>query len=199
MGPIATLHSNSVKLGGLGLDSDILLGRAGWKDFAPVDRVAGVRKVKRKFQKCVRMAVASTNLPDNIGRIREKLQRWRLTGIERTTATRCAKMFTVLKKLTPPRVVAAVWKTMWNGWTTGRRFQEIDHHCKLGCGSPYGGDSIEHYAFCAITIEVGVRFVGLQQTHYSRRLGNFVALGLNHGTVDDATTTKRAVLVLAIY
>ena len=181
------------------LDSDTLLVKAEWKNFDPVDRVAGIRKVKRQFQKCARKAVASTNMPDCIGRIRKKLQRWRLAGIELTTATRCANMFVALKRLTPPRVVAAVWKTMWNGWTTARRFQETGHKCLFGCGSAHGGDSIEHYAFCAIVKEIGVRFVGLQQTHYSRNLGNFVALGLNHGTVDETTLTKRAVLVYAVY
>ena len=30
-------------------------------------------------------------------------------------------------------------------------------------------------------------------------VGNFVALGLNHGSVDDVTLTKRAILVYAVF
>ena len=88
---------------------------------------------------------------------------------------------------------------MWNGWTTGRRFQKTLHTCVLGCGSPCAEDSIEHYARCATAREVGIKYVGLRPMHYSRWLGNFVILGLNHGSVDDITLTKRAILVYAVF
>ena len=42
-------------------------------------------------------------------------------------------------------------------------------------------------------------YVGLSAVHYSRWLGNFVSLGLSHGTVDDHTLVKRAVVVYAIH
>ena len=44
-----------------------------------------------------------------------------------------------------------------------------------------------------------MQFVGLPVTHYSHWLGNFVALGVNHRVCDDATLTKRAAIVYAVY
>ena len=120
-------------------------------------------------------------------------------GLPRRTADRCARLLNDLKGLVPPRVSAAVWKTIWNGWTTGRRFQRVGHQCLLCCASQFGEDSIEHYARCAVTIQAGKDFVGLLDCHPSDRLGNFVTLGLNSNRVNDTILVKRAVLVYAIY
>ena len=103
-----------------------------------------------------------------------------------------------LSHLVPPRVSAAVWKTVWNGWTTARRFQRVGP-CLLGCGGRYGEDSIEHYARCEITRKVGRSFLGLQDTGYDKWLGNFITLGVNSGAVNDKDLTLRAVLVYATF
>ena len=49
----------------------------------------------------------------------------------------------------PPRIGSAVFSTLWNRWTTQRRFQKRGP-CLLACGSP-DGDSIEHYSRCPVT------------------------------------------------
>jgi hypothetical protein len=103
-----------------------------------------------------------------------------------------------LQRCTPPRVVAAVWKTMWNGWTTARRFQKVGK-CLLCCSSTMGEDSIEHYARCAVLRDLCHHFIGLSHSHYSTWLGNFVILGLNHGSVCEVTLVKRAIAVYATY
>ena len=198
-GPVATLHCNSVKMDEWGLSSASLLRNAGWEDIDPDNRAKGVRKVKSKFQSCVRKALALKDRPDKIYRIRTKLERWNLTGIERHTADRFARMLQRLARLVPPRVAQAVWRTAWNGWTTARRFQQTGHRCVLCCNSQAGGDCIEHYARCAVTADLGAGFVGLRAAHYSQWLGNFVVLGVNHGTVNDTTLVKRAVVVYSIY
>ena len=197
-GPIATLYKNSRELDTLGLHSDALLNQAGWDDIDPADRDSGVRKVRKQFQKCARKTITRMDLPDNVGRIRVKLKRWRLSGIELTTATRCARMLKDLPRCTPPRVVAAVWRTMWNGWTTSRRFQKTGS-CLLCCNSTVGDDSIEHYARCSVLRDLCHRFIGLPDSHDSTWLGNFVVLGLNHGSVCEGTLAKRAIAVYATY
>jgi len=155
--------------------------------------------VKSKFQACTRITVAGINRPDKVERIRNKVKRWNLAGIERLTADRCSRMFQRLAKLVPPRVAHAVWRTAWNGWTSARRFQKSSHHCLLCCTSPYAEDSIEHYAKCKVTGDLCTAFVGLSAVHYSQWLGNFVVLGVNHSKVNDTTLVKRAVVVYAIY
>ena len=67
------------------------------------------------------------------------------------------------------------------------------------CAGRYGEDSIEHYARCTVTRDIGRTFLGLQDTHYSHWLGNFITLGVNMGKVDDRTLTLRAVLVYAVF
>ena len=86
---------------------------------------------------------------------------------------------------------------MWNGWTTARRFQQVKP-CVFGCGSMCNADSIEHYARCTVTIDAARNFVGLQRSHYSTWLGDFVVLGLNHGKVDGKILTLRAIVVYAV-
>ena len=198
-GPISTLFRNSAKLDGCGLNSTVMLRNAGWEDIDPDNRAKGIRNVKSKFQSCARMSLARHDQPDKIGRIRAKLVRWKLPGIERHTADRCSRLFPRLAKLVPPRVAHAVWRTVWNGWTSGRRFQKLSHHCALCCGGLAEEDSIEHYARCRVTRDLCTGFVGLSPLHYTRWLGNFVVLGVNHGKVDDTTVVKRAVVVYAIY
>ena len=197
-GPIATLFDNSQRLDGLGLMSSELLRQAGWNTTSHEHNDNEIRKVRKKFQSSVRAALHKRDQQDPVQRIRKKLDRWNLHGIPNITANRCALAFHKLKKLVPPRVVAAVWKTMWNAWTTARRFQKVGS-CLLCCGSAMGEDSIEHYARCSSTIHVGKSFVGLRDTHPSTWLGNFVALGLCKGSVDDKTLTLRAVLIYAVF
>jgi hypothetical protein len=196
-GATAVLFHNSQHLADCGLDSEHLLRLAGW-DNIPSDRVRGIRRVKSKYQRCVRQALDHRLRPNYEERIRNKLARWKFNCPARILAQRTSRMLMTLRKLVPPRVSAAVWRTLWNGWTTGRRFQRRDCKCLLRCGSAYGADSIEHYAGCMTTISVGAAFAGLS-TERNNCLDNFVTLGLNKHTVPDTTLVKRAVLVYAIY
>ena len=198
-GPVAVLHRNSDMLNGMGLSEAVLLRSAGWEDTNPASRPKGIRKVKSKFQACVRRAVMGKCKPDVIARIRAKLKRWHVQGIERRIAERVSRMLPRLAKLVPPRVVHAVWRTIWNGWTSGRRFQKAEHHCVLCCGGRFGEDSIEHYARCSVTAAVCNHLLGLSSDHYSKWLANFVVLGNNDSLVDEITLVKRAVAVYAIY
>merc|ERR1712015_476092 len=99
--------------------------------------------------------------------MRQKLQRWKiavttnharhhhqlgaLTHTPRWNADHATRNLRRLHQLVAPRVVAACWRTIWNGWHTHRRWQKRNDNtnkCMLGC--PTSEDSIEHYRFCDI-------------------------------------------------
>jgi len=54
--------------------------------------------------------------------------------------------FKRISGLVAPRVLATLFRSVWNGWCTARRFQQKGC-CRLGC-SPTSDDSIEHYSHC---------------------------------------------------
>jgi hypothetical protein len=104
----------------------------------------------------------------------------------------------LLRQLVPPRVVSAVFSTIWNRWTTERRFdrrQSPSNVCKLGC-SCSAEDSIEHYARCPITLETSRRFLRLDP-QCQVNLHTFVCC--NPHVKTDADITAAALLVYAVY
>ena len=71
----------------------------------------------------------------------------------------------MLSKIVAPRVHAAAFKTLWNGWTSERRFQRRRGHnnrCRFRC-SESAEDSIEHYCRCGVIIEVARSYFNM---HY---------------------------------
>ena len=80
-------------------------------------------------------------------RFRHKLARWHLAGFPRRVAATVLRRFRALRPLVAPRVHIATFGTLYNRWTTARRFQQsYEGTCWLGCG---GDDSIEHYLRCS--------------------------------------------------
>ena len=71
-----------------------------------------------------------------------------------------------MSKFTAPRLIGAMFSTLWNRSNTSRRNQGRNGgccRCKLGC--PYGPgaqDSIEHYACCPAVREFGRRKLRLE-------------------------------------
>ena len=83
-------------------------------------------------------------------RIRDRIRRWRLPGIEAKIGEVVFQRLAELNVLVAPRVQSACFSTIWNRWCTPRRFQNRDSKsnvCLLGCGG-LAVDSIEHYARC---------------------------------------------------
>ena len=101
-----------------------------------------------------------------------------------------------LKALVPPRVRAAVLRTMFNGWTTKRRFQTYAH-CVFGCRDWTDEDSLEHYARCPFMHDIRRRKLNLHISPWSKAY--FLTLHLPPGTDSDTNLTKAALLVYAIY
>jgi hypothetical protein len=136
----------------------------------PAKSLLGPYKVKKStadqrqkpgagFQKAVRKHIIKRTMPDAEERMRSKLKRWRLPKLPRVAATRALAGLRTLRALVPPRVSAAVLSTMWNRWTTARRFQRRAR-CTLGC-SLSAEDSIEHYCRCPVVRTVASERLGV--------------------------------------
>ena len=97
--------------------------------------------------------------PDFLPRIRSKLQRWRLPAYPWLLAERAYRILQAAFALTPPRVAQAYFSLLWNGWTTGRRFQRRER-CVI-CGGDSKEDSLEH-CFCPVMRRVATEVLSLQ-------------------------------------
>ena len=107
--------------------------------------------------------------PNSAERIRKNSTRWseghkdckvaRGWGISTplgTAAPRCLRQLEQLREFLPPKVCAAIFRTIFNGWCTKRRFQQRDskyNKCVFGCNAT-AEDAIEHYCRCPATSEV---------------------------------------------
>jgi len=116
-----------------------------------------VDKVKSSFQKFTLLAIKGMTTPNPNERIRYKVERWRnkpygLMGLPGHYMYSIHKVLLQISKEVPPRVHAAVYRTLFNGGCTSRRFQGSGK-CLFMCG---GGakDSIEHYCRCPSTMRV---------------------------------------------
>ena len=124
-------------------------------------------------QRTVYSFLMASSLGNPWNRIRAKYRRWKLDDAarhltifggarERTPAWQCRRAALLLRALgamVPPRVQAAVFSTMWNRWTTARRFQNRAK-CLLGCAG-CAQDSIEHYCRCPTVRAVCLRTLRL--------------------------------------
>ena len=98
-----------------------------------------------------------------------------------------------VSRLVPPRVWAAVYRALQNGWVTGRRMQR-GAACLFACGG--GEDSMTHYAFCPRVACFCRARLGLAQPAPSRRLSSFLLLS---PPFRDATASVHARRALALY
>eukprot|EP00973_Karenia_brevis_P063622 8844260-Karenia_brevis.AAC.1 len=102
-----------------------------------------------------------------------------------------------IAKLVPPRAVAALVRTAWNGWVTGRRFQNYTSRCVFGCAAE---DSVEHYSQCKAVHELGARHFGLQRPESpALRLEAFLGLSPRAGVDTLPELRCRVLLTAATY
>ena len=196
--PAITLERNKDRLDGLGLDSATLLSKAGRPD-DPEERTAqNDRTVRKQFQRTTKKQLLAISKPDHEARLRHKIASFAIQGNLRTTVIQCSGALRDLKSLVPPRVSAAVLRTIFNGWTSDRRFQKSSH-CKLGCHGFMDEDSIEHYAICPTVVQFARSFLNLKGQDFIPGVGDFVTLGLNSGTVEEAKLALKAILVYSVY
>ena len=104
-------------------------------------------------------------------RIREKYVRWHLRDSSKhanipgtirqqqpeAQARRAWWFLQKMQAVVSPRVQSAMFSTMWNRWTTTRRFQATSvQECLLGCGA-VNGDCVEHYCRCRVVRQICLR------------------------------------------
>ena len=157
------------------------------------------KKVQRSFQKTCSLLLDSPATVLREIRLREKLQRWPLSIFPRCRASRAALVIDTLAKLVPPRVMAAVLRTWFNGWCTDRRFQKRgarNRGCIWGCRVE-DGDSLEHYSVCPVIREFGVSTLRLPSAADSptRRAEFFM---LTPGVSKNPLVLQRAALRLTV-
>ena len=87
--------------------------------------------------------------------MRSNIVRWVVSGVQRHLEQRCLRVFHTLKIWCAPRVMAAYFRTLWNGWPTDRRMDNLrrtsglkNRGCALNCG--WDNDALEHYATCKV-------------------------------------------------
>ena len=124
-------------------------------------------------------------------RLRTKLKRWPSNLVARLQADRAQSLLKRLGQLVRPRVLSAVWRTLWNAWCTQRRFQK-DGACLFNCGEQ-ARDCIEHYAFCAVfrTFRVSL------QLPAATRLDDFLLL--SHPQWSDDRLILEAIALFCVY
>ena len=152
--------------------------------------------VRRSFQKTLRLEIHAAQRPHHIPRLRHKLDRWDLPGLPAHNATITHQALIRLRNLVPPRVSAAVLRTIFNGWMTKRRFQ-VHAHCLFGCNNWHDADSLEHYASCPSIHLLRHKRLNLRLRPWHKSI--FLALHLPRDSNDDNTLTKVALLIYAVY
>ena len=126
-------------------------------------------KIKNKFQKTAVAAIKQLFAPPARARIRAKLERWRgvpfgLTGQPGQYMYSIHRRLLLIAKEVPPRVHAAVFRTLFNGWCTRRRFQQrasTSNVCAFKC-SHTAEDSLEHYVRCPAALRAARNYLHLQ-------------------------------------
>ena len=139
---------------------------------------------RRRFQRTIYKKLLEAEMPTLEYRLRDKLVRWKV-GLqpgepcpagppdvltERWMGDHALRNLRELTRLMPPRVIAAVWSTLWNRWHTHRRHGERgihDDHCHLRC--PEAPDDVEHYVCCAVAKRAGRNFLSLREEQWCKR------------------------------
>ena len=169
----------------------------------------GTNKTKKPHQAAIYQSLLAVELQDPKERFRFKMERWNLQdpikhayvpgnarqNNPRWRAERAHWMLSKLSPLVPPRVSAAVFSTIWNRWTTTRRYQQRVISCRLGCGLEEG-DSIEHYCRCPIVQECCRRALNLDPRHHASLHG--FTLATPHIN-NRCTLTTQGLLIYAVY
>ena len=158
-------------------------------------------RMARNWQKATRRLVQPDFLPDLWSFMRARLDRWPLDIHPRVRADRAMSVLPAISKLAPPRVLAAILRTLWNGWITARRMQQQvprDRlHCCFGC---HEIDDIAHYAHCSVVGDFARRHLGLiRDSTPTDRLANFLLLDRRVRGDQPARLLRQALRTAVVY
>ena len=183
------LHESAQRASSLGMDinrtwAKLLRGQSLPITFKVYKKAKST--LQSEFSK--QIAVLASMNPNHEHRLRHKLERWRLDAPLGTVTRRLLSRLGRLKCLVTPRVQAAVFKTLWNGWCTRSRFQQ-EGACVLCC-SLEAVDRIEHYATCIHQRDI-ITWFGLPL--------HFVSLNHFLLVADGLTDTDITLISLSVY
>ena len=125
-------------------------------------------------------------------RLRHKMERWKLCVPPGILSRRMCRRLPQLQSLVGPCVAAACLRTVYNGWCTAARFQQLGVCvlCKVGRAE----DRIEHYARCTCTQRLMIQHLGLRAGSCTL----LAFLGAGSG-MSDYQLTLVALSVYAVY
>ena len=157
------------------------------------DPANGLRVACGQLQRALYQKLMDATRPIAEDRMCERIQRWCLDGAALRVARRILRRLQNIRRLVPPRVSAAALSTLWNRWTTARRFQR-QGLCVLGCQNQE--DSVEHYSRCPTIRSFALNFVRLSIPP-TASLAHFM---LADGSLDDQDRlTRMGIVVYAAY
>ena len=196
-GPVATLFNNSKTLDEIGLNTNCIIDIAAGGLKEEESGMQRLMRIRPKFQKTIRKELVKRTWVDPIARMRRKLERFQLGGLPGTTANRMVRVLQMLQSSVNPKVVAAVLRTIWNGWTSEHRFQGSGT-CVFNC-KHWTENRVEHYAVCPYVIQFGRKVLNIHPPPSTNPAGLFLTLGLHEATVTDTDIIRRAIWVYATY
>jgi hypothetical protein len=127
-------------------------------------QAAAERMIKRRF----------ADVYYEESRLRQKMLRWKLPGVPGILERRALRNFKMLHEWCQPRVMAAYFRALFNGWATSRRMRTLTpQRGILECMLCHANeDSLEHYSLCnvfwAFACKPRPRGLGLSPTLRSR-------------------------------
>ena len=170
---------------------------------SPIWSGEDVEKVKHHFQRQALTLIKKVLLPDATARIRHKFARWHnitfgISGLPGIYSHTTLRRLQHLSKLVPPRVHAAVFRTIFNGWCTRRRFQQrnaASNLCVFKCGNS-AEDSLEHYCRCPVVSRVAESYLHFS---YTKELGLDLWLLNSYWLDGDEALRGLAILIYGTY
>ena len=157
--------------------------------------LAQVEQIRTVTQKVATTMLKEREVRVPTGRMRAKLANVPLTVLPRVAADRAVRHLRRLPALVPPRVWAAVYRSLMGGWCTASRFQRRET-CLFGC-SDYP-DRLGHYLVCPVLEDFGRRRLRLRPTHDPASRATAM-LGLGSAQESDGEVARRSLLLAAAY
>ena len=150
-------------------------------------------KLRRAWQRSARDVLLRNAPANHLVFIRRRLDRWEVPLLRGRRTERFLKLLQRLHSLVPPRVIAAVVRTNFNGWCTKRRFG-LTGGCIFGCS---GTDCIEHYSCCSAVHDFACKSFGLAPS--GNRLADFLLLEAPPGRLQRDDMVLRALRTATVY
>jgi len=163
-GVVPTLHKNNASCGARGVSAKEVI-QCITKEIFEDDEINdfNVRSVKKSFQ-----ATASKRLlpppMSMLAYLEKRLKGWDTGVFPRAMAQRAERNLKRVSHLVPPKVVAAMLRSWFDGWCTQRRFSNSGSSCKCiwGCRCNKS-DSLAHYTCCPVLADWGLKFLKISR------------------------------------